>query len=307
MLRVVGIGDNVCDIYVDSREMFPGGQALNFSVYAKKLGASTAYMGVFGNDDVARHIIQTLDEIGVDRSHCRHHEGENGYALVQLVNGDRTFLGSNRGGILKDHPIRLGELDQSYIRGFDLIHTSNNSYFHDQIPSAYELGVPISYDFSKSWTDWRITEQICPYLTYGFLSCSDMSEKEVINVCERIHALGCNLVVATMGSEGAWLYDGEVTMFQKAQYVDTVDTLGAGDSFAAAFLVNYLLQTRENAGEAKAIPTDREEAYRQALLRASAFAAQSCLDRGAFGYGKTIPAAMENYITNVSTIKQENG
>lgn len=293
MLKVIGIGDNVCDMYVDSNEMFPGGQALNFAVYAKKLGASAAYLGVFGSDDAARHVIHTLDALGVDRSYCRHYEGENGFAVVRLVNGDRTFLGSNRGGILRERPIRLDDWDKAYLQGFDLIHTSNNSCFQDQIPAAYELGVPISYDFSKSWTDWSATERLSPYLSYGFLSCSDMSEQEVSGVCRKIRELGCQVVVATMGSEGALLDDGERTLFQKAQYVDAVDTLGAGDSFAAGFLVDYLTHSRERA------PADRESAYRQALLCGSAFAAKSCLDRGAFGYGKPIPASLQKYLTKI--------
>lgn len=44
-MKVIGIGDNVCDKYIHLKTMFPGGQALNFSVYAKQLGADVSYMG----------------------------------------------------------------------------------------------------------------------------------------------------------------------------------------------------------------------------------------------------------------------
>ncbi|CQR56985.1 PfkB family carbohydrate kinase [Paenibacillus riograndensis] len=287
MVKVIGIGDNVGDIYLDSYEMFPGGQALNFSVYAKRLGAESAYIGVFGDDAVARHIAGTLDEVGVDRSHCRHVQGENGYALVELVDGDRVFLGSNRGGVLKDKPIILDSRDESYIRQFDLVHTSNNSYFNEQLSKVHKLGVAISYDFSKSWSNWRDVEQIAPHLDYGFLSCSsDMTDEEAGETCRKVHALGCRSVVATLGSRGAWFYDGELRLFQASQYVDPVDTLGAGDSFAAAFLVDYLRQNKLDQGLMNTSTHDREEACRQALASAAAFAAQSCLERGAFGYGK---------------------
>ena len=50
--KVIGIGDNVCDKYYPAKIMYPGGQAMNFSVYAKMLGADAAYMGVFGRDEV---------------------------------------------------------------------------------------------------------------------------------------------------------------------------------------------------------------------------------------------------------------
>ena len=39
MIKVIGIGDNVCDQYYPAKIMYPGGQAMNFSVYAKMLGA----------------------------------------------------------------------------------------------------------------------------------------------------------------------------------------------------------------------------------------------------------------------------
>ena len=63
-MKVIGIGDNVCDKYEHLSMMFPGGQALNFSVYAKMLGAESSYMGVFGDDPVAEHVIRTLDQLG---------------------------------------------------------------------------------------------------------------------------------------------------------------------------------------------------------------------------------------------------
>ena len=45
MLKVLGIGDNVCDVYLHKEIMYPGGQALNFTAYAKKLGADADFMG----------------------------------------------------------------------------------------------------------------------------------------------------------------------------------------------------------------------------------------------------------------------
>ena len=58
-MRVIGIGDNVCDKYEHLKTMFPGGQALNFAAYAKMLWADSSYMGVFGNDAAAAHVIRS--------------------------------------------------------------------------------------------------------------------------------------------------------------------------------------------------------------------------------------------------------
>ena len=53
MVKVLGLGDNVCDIYLNERTMYPGGQAVNFAVYAGMLGVKSDFMGVFGNDAIA--------------------------------------------------------------------------------------------------------------------------------------------------------------------------------------------------------------------------------------------------------------
>ena len=68
--KVIGFGDNVADRYTNARIMFPGGNAVNFAVYAKEAGMDSSYLGVFGNDDIAEHIKASLTEIGVDISHC---------------------------------------------------------------------------------------------------------------------------------------------------------------------------------------------------------------------------------------------
>lgn len=54
-ISVLGIGDNVVDKYLHSGIMYPGGNALNFAVYAKLADIPSAFMGAFGNDDAAQH------------------------------------------------------------------------------------------------------------------------------------------------------------------------------------------------------------------------------------------------------------
>ena len=56
MVKVLGLGDNVCDVYLHTGTMYPGGQAVNFAVYARQLGAQADFMGVFGQDAVARRV-----------------------------------------------------------------------------------------------------------------------------------------------------------------------------------------------------------------------------------------------------------
>ena len=65
-------------------------------------------MGVFGRDEVAEHVIATLDELQVEHSRCRQYEGENGYARVTLVDGDRGFSRKQQRRRIKRKSVKSG-------------------------------------------------------------------------------------------------------------------------------------------------------------------------------------------------------
>lgn len=288
MVKVIGIGDNVCDRYEHLKMMFPGGQALNFSVYAKMLGADSSYMGVFGRDEVAAHVIATLDELGVEHSRCRQYDGENGCARVTLVDGDRVFLGSNRGGVLREHPLELTAEDLEYIRSFSLVHTSNNSWFDGQLANVKSTGVMLSYDFSGRWKDQEWVDRVAPYADFVFLSCGSVSEEEAEEICRNMYAAGCRKIIATRGSQGAMFYDGVGFFIQPPKLVEAVDTLGAGDSFATAFLVSFMDSLER---EPEKMEHDRkfyETELKKALEKGAEFSSGTCMVQGAFGHGKEI-------------------
>lgn len=286
-MKVIGIGDNVCDKYVHLQKMFPGGQTINFAVYARMLGADSSYMGVFGSDEVAGHIINTLDELGVEYGRCRHYEGGNGFAKVDLVDGDRVFLGSNKGGVSGLYPLVLTKEDLEYISGFSIIHTSNNSYLDSQLKKLAKTKVAISYDFSGQWMDEERVRRVAPYASYVFLSCGSIAMDEAKQVCRNMKKAGCKMIIATRGSKGALLYDGSEFYEQEPKLVEAIDTLGAGDSFAAAFLLSFSECIQIQPEKMR----DNTEYYRMAIKksmeRGAEFAAQICLIRGAFGHGIT--------------------
>jgi sugar/nucleoside kinase (ribokinase family) len=235
-----------------------------------------------------------LDELHVAHERCRRYDGENGYALVRLVDGDRVFARSNKGGIVKDHPITIDEEDIAYIRTFDLVHTSNNSYFDARLPEISHLGVPISYDFSDKWGDRAAS--VSPYITYGFISCGTLPEKDALEACRKIHEKGCRVVIATMGSKGVLLYDGDLSLYQPPHFVKAVDTLGAGDSFATGFLLHTVEAVKKMPGRMAEDGGFREKIYKTALEKGVSFAAKSCLVKGAFGYGVEVPASVAERI-----------
>lgn len=278
MVKVIGLGDNVVDKYEHIRTMYPGGNALNFAVYGKKLGVSSAFLGAFGSDIEAEHVQNTIREIGVDISKCRYFDGENGCARVTLEDGDRIFLGSNAGGVLKENGLNLTKDDLEYIRNFDLLHAGLYGYAESELDKIRKLNILISFDFSDDFTIEEI-ERIAPKVDFSFFSCSHLKIDETLNLMMKTYKLGSKIVLCTMGEKGALLYDGDRFYFQEPKLVEAIDTMGAGDSFITAFLVNYLIKIKENK-------LDKETIIKVSLKEGAIFSAKTCLVEGSFGYGK---------------------
>lgn len=283
--RVLGLGDNVCDVYLHSGLMYPGGQALNAAVYAARLGAKAAYMGVFGSDGIARHIRDTLMSLDVDTGLCRQVEGRNGYACVTLRAGDRVFLYSNKGGVLQMHPIAPTKDELTAMAAYGWIHTSNNGFTDGLLPKLTKLPAILSYDFSYRWAEKDRVERVCPHVDVAFFSGGDLTADDVLVVCEEMRKNGCSLVVATLGSRGALALADCGQVMQAPKLVKPLDTLGAGDSFAAAMMMALL----EGGVTKCSLWRISKNALQQAMEQGAAFAAETCLMPGAFGHEAPIP------------------
>ncbi|MBV7504159.1 fructoselysine 6-kinase [Bacillus sp. sid0103] len=277
-MKVIGVGDNVVDKYIYKKTMYPGGNALNFSVYAKHLGIEAAYLGVFGNDRAGEHIISTLKGLDVDISHCRQHEGENGFAAVDLVDGDRVFIGGNGGGVQIDHPLVLSLEDLEYIKSFDIAHSSIYSEMDSELHKLKEFGILVSYDFSSDYSD-LLLEKNCKYIDISLLSCGQLADEVVENLLKRVHSYGSKLVLGTMGSRGSIVYDGQSFYRQEPHFVQPIDTLGAGDSFFTAFILHYLSGKKETPDIQEGV------LLKNSMEEGAKFASKTCLVDGAFGHG----------------------
>lgn len=290
--KIIAIGDNVCDKYLSRGKMYPGGQCVNTCVYAKMNETDASYLGKYGDDEVAECVQETLNKLGIDDSFCRHYNGENGFALVTLKGNDRVFLGSNKGGIAKEHSFDFNESDMDYIKGFDVVYTNLNSYIEDDLPKLFGTGVPIAFDFSLRWTD-EYLEKVCPFVTVAIMSCAHLAPEQREKEMKKAQSNGVKIVLGTIGEDGSYVLYGDTFYYAKAVHADDViDTMGAGDSYFAAFLCELL----ENSTTGKLIEgTEAQMGERllKAMNKGAVFAAKVCAMEGAFGYGVPIVGKTE--------------
>lgn len=275
-MKVLGIGDNVVDDYIHLRRMFPGGNALNFSVYTSMLGCHSAYLGVFGSDAAARHVQRALLEIGVDASHCRSEEGPNGRAVLTIEDGERVFISSNEGGIGKSVSMEFVFDDLDYLQTFSILHTSAYSYMDPYLARLQRLNSLVSYDFSDDF-DPDQALSLCQHIDTAFFSCAEWTEEGTMDLLENAVSRGCSLAVATRGPREAILFEGRSWFRQAPHPVVPRDTLGAGDAFISGFLVTY-------AGGKAGSGIQPDSLIEDSLMKAASFAAEICQVQGAFGH-----------------------
>lgn len=271
MARILGIGDNTIDIYVDHGLRFPGGNAVNVAVQCRRLGAETAYLGCLGADEGGDLLRDALVAEGVAIDRLRRIDGPNAWCRIRHDGNDRVFAGSIPG-------VRgrydLDETDGAYIAGFDITHTGISSDLDGDIAFLARHARLLSYDFSEHWARPGVAA-VLPHVDIAFLSAPKTSDDEARALLTSMHDRGVGeAVIVTRGVRGSLaLVAGEVHV-GGIHPTEVVDTLGAGDAFIAGFLVAH---------------ADHRDPARALALGAEA-AARACTHRGGFGHGTPIPA-----------------
>jgi len=265
VVSLVAVGDNTVDRYIDLNLMFPGGNAVNVSVFFKRLGGVAGYVGWVGNDQRGSLVLNSLRCENVDISQCKLVNYPTGYADIKLLDGDRCFIRSDPGA---RKFIDLKKDNYEYISKYDLVHTSIYSFIEPYLPELSEVSKYLSFDYSN---DWNIAylEQTLPYFNSVFLSSPDLCEKNLVKLTKWIHGFNEALVVITRGVKGSIVFNGIKLIHQNVIKTNVIDTLGAGDSYIA----RILFETQQGADIEKA-------AY-----LASISSAETCTYYGAWGYG----------------------
>ena len=172
--KMIAVGDNVVDCYLDDHVYYPGGNAVNVAVNCRRDGIEdVAYIGMFGNDGKAEHLKWALTQENVHFERSRTMYAPSGSPGVRLIDGDRKFVGGPRDTAQHVARIRLTPEDLDYIEQYGLCHTSCFSSIEYELPEMAKR-CQVSFDFSER-TDPDYLARVCPYVTYAFFSGSHMT------------------------------------------------------------------------------------------------------------------------------------
>jgi fructoselysine 6-kinase len=267
-MDVIAIGDNVTDCYPAIGQVFPGGNAVNVAVAVARSGGSSGYVGVVGDDDRGRLLMDSLAAERVDTRRLSVAPGPTACCQVAHVNGERRFRPGQRGVAL----FRPTEQDLAFAATASLIHSTFRGGLEDALPELARRG-RVSFDFSDHLDD-GYADDLLPFVHVAEFSAAALDDRDCAELVRWAASRGPAFVLVTRGSSGATLFDGAASVSVSAAPSEVIDSLGAGDSFIGRALHGLI------RGEPA-----------QALLEESArAAARTCSIWGAFGYGVHLSA-----------------
>jgi fructoselysine 6-kinase len=238
-MKLLAVGDNCVDNYTELGRRFPGGNALNVAVYAHRVpGVEADYIGVVGDDEAGDFLVDQIRREGLVTDGVIRKPGESAVTNILIRAGDRVF-DSYVEGVQKNAKFPASLLPR--VRTYDLVHYSIWGFGREYIPEIKRGGRPLlSCDFSNQLVHQGL--EVMPWLDYSFFSGKELSTKN-LKPEEKIRELKARtsgIVIMTLGEHGSIVFDGDRIYRGKAESVEVVDTLGAGDSYIAAFLCSRL-------------------------------------------------------------------
>lgn len=239
MKRAIAMADNCIDVYYKLDRYYLTGNSIDFALNYRNMGGDVTEMTVLGNDVFAMALEQRLEERGIPLRILKRVDRPTGMATMDLVGGDKQHL-HFEGNAMEE--IDLTAEDREFVKTFDFVYAERWAKIGRYIRDLKQPGQVWVYDFSKR-LEQESNNEILPYIDYAFFSY-DQDGSYIREFMKGAKAKGAGTVVAMLGKNGSLAYDGTQFYRVNAENVPVVNTVGAGDSYIAAF--TYGLSLGEN-------------------------------------------------------------
>jgi len=261
-MRIVSIGEILWDVIGQSEYL--GGAPLNFAAHARKLGHEVYLLSAVGEDERGARAREAIQRLGIAGAFVEVVPGRStGTAEVELDPDGKPMFRIVRPAaydfvrLTAAQRQRIAELQPQWIYFGTLFHTSEQTLAStlsllDELPAAKKI-----YDVNLRDGNWSLAtvERLSQRADVIKLSDSEAEfldgsigtngeEASVKYFCERwCDQYNCRTVCVTLGERGCAIYHDRAFTEAPAFKVAVVDTVGAGDAFAAA-LVHGIEQGR---------------------------------------------------------------
>ncbi len=268
-MKILAIGEIIFDIF--GNEAIIGGAPLNFCAHCVACGADAALVSGTGDDEYGKKALEAIKGFGVDVSFIGKNEFETGKCIVTVENGNPFY------NVLRPAAYDAIDADTAAIKEYGAeIFAFGTLIQREKVSRNAVKNILSECEFKEIFCDinlrkdcyerescllclenatiLKLSDEEEPLLAeFGFYESSENQEKLLENIAESFKNL--RLIILTKGENGSAVYDavnGKMQYFEAVR-ADVVSTVGAGDSYSAAFLCEYLSSGDiEKAGRAGA-------------------------------------------------------
>ena len=248
-VKIIAIGDNVCDKYLSRGKMYPGGQCVNTCAYAAANGVPSAYLGKFGSDEVAAYNQKILHELGIDISHALQVPGgtTSTYLFLNDMDGDMALAVSDMEICEKLQP-------EYFAANLNLLNRAQLVVADTNLPQA-SLEYLASHCIAPIFVDPVSThkaEKLHGVLGKIHTLKPNRIEAELLSgvkitdegslhrAAQTLLDTGLRRVFISLGSDGVFAADHNGFVHQPCLPAKVANATGAGDAFMAALAWAYL-------------------------------------------------------------------
>jgi sugar/nucleoside kinase (ribokinase family) len=243
-----------------------GGSVCNSVVAASSLGSKAFFSGKVADDADGELYVSNLNEAGVDFHSSGQDPGTTGKCLVMVTqDAERTmntFLGASETLSAKEiDQEALKDSEWFYVEGYLVTDEARTAVTKEAVEFAKENGVKIAISLSDPF----VVDVFGDALSNVMGSVVDLvfcNKDEALafsgsvsldSAIENLKVIAKTFVI-TDGANGAITFDGKSVLSSQGVPVEAVDTNGAGDMFAGAFL--YAIASGRSYGWAASLAND---------------------------------------------------
>jgi len=257
MIKVLSLGELLWDII--EGKAYIGGAPFNLASHLAKMSVQSAYISSVGKDDLGESAIKIAKNYGLDTKYIAPHPnlptgkvdvfldemGNPQYTIHENIAWDEINLQDKlKNELLKKnwHAFCFGTLAQRT--------NSNRELLYDLISQLdcnyifYDVNLRQNF-YQREWIEHslklsnilKINEDETKILSRLLLGKSVTIEE----FCHIISSnYGIDIICITLGKNGSIVYHGQDCFHIEGVKVKVIDTVGAGDSYSAAFLFSFL-------------------------------------------------------------------
>lgn len=251
---IVGIGEILWDVFPHGKVM--GGAPANFAYHVSQFGFNGYAVSAIGNDELGNEIIENLNgnnlkflieltpfatgtvQVKVDT------KGIPQYEISENVAWDNIpFSAEMEALALKTKTICFGSLAQRNSIS-QLTIDRFLSYMSADALKIFDINLRQHF-YSRELIEKSLT--LCNVLKINddevviVGQLFELGDKSEMEICKYLlHTYNINMVVLTKGVLGSYIITPSESSFKPTPLVTVADTVGAGDSFTAAFVAAIL-------------------------------------------------------------------